>query len=132
MSQFCLRFAQDLFSALSVLDIGTCSVPFNDLSQLVAQRHCADEQPAKFPVSPPQACFSFQRFPSSQGRPPLFQEPCKILLMNCNFPAPIQPVLQRETRIFQPTLILELSGTVRQSAPDQSGNCIDNKSKLIF
>jgi hypothetical protein len=41
-------------------------------------------------------------------------------------------MLQRETRIFQPTLIEEISRTVRPSDPDHHWYCIDSESKVIF
>ena len=52
--------------------------------------------------------------------------------MNRDTPSPVQPRLQRETRIFKPTLIQKFSRAVRQCAPDQSGNRIDHEPELIF
>jgi hypothetical protein len=34
--------------------------------------------------------------------------------------------------IFQPRLIDEINGSVRQRSPDKRGNCVDNESKAIF
>src|SRR5437016_2853435 len=103
----CLR-GSNFLRLLPVLDVGTRSIPFDDVSFLVAQRHGAEQEPARFPVSPPQACFSLQRFPGRQGRAPLVHEPCTVFRMNRGLPALAQSVLQRETRIFQPTLIEEI------------------------
>ena len=62
----CLR-GSNLFRLLPVFDIGTRAVPLDDVSQLVAQRHGAEQEPAILPVSSPNACFSLERFPGRHG-----------------------------------------------------------------
>ena len=54
---------QGFFSALSVLDIRVRSVPFEDLPGFVAQRHGAEEEPAKFSIEAAQARFTLRGFP---------------------------------------------------------------------
>ncbi len=41
-------------------------------------------------------------------------------------------LLQRKTRIVQPTLIEELKGAVRRKAPGHRRNCVDDKPSAIF
>src|SRR5271169_4194954 len=45
-----------LYGQLSVLDIDTRSVPFNDVSQIVVKRYFPVQEPAIFPISAPHAC----------------------------------------------------------------------------
>jgi hypothetical protein len=121
--------AQHAFRQLSLLDVGTRSVPFHDVSLRVAQRHSAQHEPAIFPVSPPQPCFLLERLSSRQGRAPLVD--CAVFGMKCIHPAPAAAFLQRETGIVPETLIQKISRAVGEFAPDQRGDCVDDKSKLI-
>src|SRR6266478_7317277 len=61
------------FSSLAVLNIDGYSVPLNDVSPLVTQRRAANQKPAVYPVSPPQAHFILVLFPSGFSRAPLIQ-----------------------------------------------------------
>src|SRR5438552_15797024 len=101
-----LQLDQPAGERLELGDVGTRSVPLDDVSLLIAQRHGADQEPAIFPVSAAQTHFILGRFPSSHVHNPLFHDPWKVLWMNyaiCLFKC----LLQREARIFQPTLIDE-------------------------
>src|SRR6516165_9735269 len=49
--------------SLSLLDIDAGSIPFNDVSPLVAQGHLVVKHPPIFPVSPSHAGFMFERLP---------------------------------------------------------------------
>jgi hypothetical protein len=51
--EFHLRLTQLLFGPFSVLDLDTGSIPLNDVSPFIAQRHVADQQPAIIPILPP-------------------------------------------------------------------------------
>ena len=97
---------------------------------LVAQRHGADQEPAIFPVNAAQTHFILVRFPSSHAHKPLFHDPWKVFGMNCARRL-FKCLLQREARIFHPTLIDEINGAVRQNAPGHRGNCVDHKPKMI-
>src|ERR1700682_3379366 len=72
---------QQHLGPLSVLDLQTGSIPFDDVSPLVAQRHVADQPPAIISVRPPHPCFYLHRFPSRQGCAPLLDEPRELIGM---------------------------------------------------
>src|SRR5216684_3349945 len=125
------QLSRQHFRPLVVLNIDGYSVPLDDVSLLVAQRRGANQEPAIFSVSPPQAYFILGGFPSGQVREPLFQDSWKVFGMNWarrvfNF------LLQREARIVHPTLIDEINGAARLKGPDHRGNCVDNKPNAIF
>src|SRR6266550_4210500 len=63
----CLR-GSNFLRLLPVLDVGIRSIPLNNISQFVSQRHGAEQEPAIFPVSPAKARFSLERFPSRHSR----------------------------------------------------------------
>src|SRR6266550_2310082 len=46
---------QGLFGSVAFLDVDRGSIPLNDVVQLIAQRHVADQQPAIVPVRLPPA-----------------------------------------------------------------------------
>src|SRR5580704_17042437 len=66
-----------VFGPLAVLNIDGYSVPLNDVSLLVAQRRSANQEPAIFSVSPPQARFILEGFSSSHVHEPLFHDSWK-------------------------------------------------------
>src|SRR5438874_13608889 len=93
-----------LQSALAVLDIDSRSVPLDDISLLIAQRHGAHQEPAIFPVGAPQTQFILARFPDSHVRAPLFHDSREVFRMNCAS-CSCDPHRQRKARGFKPTLI---------------------------
>src|SRR6202021_1687936 len=72
LSKFVLRLLQSFVGAPSVLDVGTCSVPFNNVPQFVAQGHSAQQEPAVGPPRPPLARLLFKRLPCRKRCPPFF------------------------------------------------------------
>src|SRR5206468_738795 len=124
--------ADPLFGPLSVLDIDTRPIPFHDVSQLVAQRHVADQPPAILPVRPSQPCFTLHRLTLREGCAPLVHEPREVIGMNCGAPVPAQSVLHRSTRRFHPAFTDEINGAVRQSAPYVRRNCVDDKPEPVL
>src|SRR6266480_4872215 len=120
-----------LQSALAVLDIDSRSVPLDDISLLIAQRHGADQDPAIYPVGAPQTQFILALFPDSHVRTPLFHDPWGIFWMNCAHRI-CKSLLQRQARVFKPTLIGEIKSAVRQQSPDHHGDCVDHKPKPIL
>jgi hypothetical protein len=71
-AQFVERTLQGIFGPFTVFDFSTRSKPLDDVSYLVAQWHGANQEPAIFPVGPPQAHFIVEGFPSCQLREPPF------------------------------------------------------------
>src|SRR6266478_4023861 len=62
------------FRLLAVVNIDGYSVPLDDISLLVAERHGANQEPAIFPVSPPHPYFILGGLPSGEVREPFFQD----------------------------------------------------------
>src|SRR5437763_3892051 len=94
---------QRIFGSLSILDIGTRSIPLDDLSLLIAQRHGADQKPAIFSIGAAQAHFIFVRFPGRHVRTPLFQDSWNVFGMN-GARWLFDVLLQRNARVVQATL----------------------------
>src|ERR1700674_2959991 len=52
--------------------------------------------------------------------------------MECVHPAPAQPVLQGEARIFPKMRVQEISRAIRRLAPDYCGNCVNDEPQVLF
>src|SRR5258706_14794580 len=131
LSKFVLRLLQRLLGTPSVLNVGSCSIPFNNFSQLVAQRHSAMHEPAICPVCPPHSRLFLERLPGRKGCPPFFL--CAIFGMKClPHPAPSQSFFHRETRVFPETLIQEISRAIGQFAPHQRRECVNDQPQAVF
>ena len=94
---------------------------------LVAQRRGAKQEPAIFAVSPLKAHFILGRLPSGHVRAPLFYSPWEVLGMN-RARWVFKFLLERNARIFQPTLIDEINGAVGPKAPGYGRNCVNDES----
>src|SRR5260370_7279253 len=97
----------------------------------VAQRGSANQEPAIFTVSSPQAHFILGWFPGGHVRAPLFKGSWNVIRMHWarrffNF------LLQRKARIVQPTLIEEINSAVWPDAPGHSGNGVGDQAQAIF
>ena len=62
-AEFAFVLPQLLFCPLEVLNISIRSVPSDDVAELVTQRFNTEQEPAIFPVVPPQAVFDLTRLP---------------------------------------------------------------------
>src|ERR1700676_4985100 len=82
---------------LSVLDVGNRSIPFDDVSQLVAQRHGAAWEPAVFTISPAHAELELGMLPSCQRSAPVLSGDCYIVRMECGQYAAAVKVSPSET-----------------------------------
>src|ERR1700681_1287576 len=117
---------------LSVLDVRNRSIPFDDVSQLVAQRHGAVQEPAVFTVSPAHAELELGMLPSCQRRAPVLSGDCYIVRMERGQYAVGVKVSPSETVILHPRLIDEINGAVRQSAPDHARDRVDDEAEPIL
>ncbi len=126
-----LALPQRLLSLLAVLDIGTRSVPLDNISLLIAQRHGTDQKPAIFPVSAAQTHFILGRFPGCHVRSPHFHDPRNIFGMNWASWF-FYKLFQRKSAIVRPTLIEEINHAVRPNTPGHGGNCIDDKPEMFL
>src|ERR1700677_2025200 len=52
--------------------------------------------------------------------------------MNCRLPSMDTRLLRRKAGVIVPTLVQELCGTIRSSAPNQDGKRIDNLPKIVL
>jgi len=100
-----------------------------DVAALISQGHAPGQRPAIFPVRRPAAL----QFPSIAQRQAERTRRRTGEIIRCTTEPQSQPgtVLLRTTREFQDTLIDEINGAVRTSAPGVR-NGIDNKSEAIF
>jgi hypothetical protein len=84
--EICFEFALSLplcFGPLAIFDVRKNSVPLDNLSLLIAQRHTTSQNPAIFPIrSGTKAGLPVERFAISKGGAPLVQKRLTILGMN--------------------------------------------------
>ena len=74
--EICLDCAAShaFFGTLAIFDVRENSIPPDDLSVLIAQRHATSQKPAIFPIrSATKARLAFERLACSKGRAPLFR-----------------------------------------------------------
>ena len=74
--------SKGLFGPVAFLDVDRGSIPIDDVSQLIAQRHIADQQPAILPVCSPHPCLTLHRFPGRHGCLPLVDVLGEVIGMN--------------------------------------------------
>src|ERR1700730_13146433 len=117
---------------LSVLDVRNRSIPFDDVSQLVAQRHGAAQEPAVFTVSPAHAKLELGMLPSCQRRAPILSGDCHVVRMERGQYTAAVKASPNEAVILQPRLIDEINGAVRQGAPDHARNRVDNEPEPVL
>src|SRR5206468_10138912 len=118
------------FGPLSVVDVGSRSVPFDDVPLRIAQRHSAQHEPAILPVSAPQTCFLLERLSSRQSRAPLVDG--AVFGMKCVHPTPAAALFQGEAGVVSEALIQKIRRPVGQFAPGQRGNGVDDEAELIL
>src|SRR5260221_338226 len=124
-------YIQRCFSPLQVFNVSRYTVPLNEVSLLVSQRRGANQEPAIFPVSPPQAHFFLVRFPDRHLHEPPFYDSWNVFRMNWARRI-FDILLQRKAGIVHPTLIEEINDAVRPKAPGHRGDCVDDKPIAIF
>src|SRR2546428_12583192 len=101
-----LQLDQPARERLALGDVGTRSVPLDDISLLIAQRRGADQEPAIFPVGAAQTNVILALFPDSHVPAPLFHDTWEVFWMNYAIWI-CKCLLHREARVFQPALIDE-------------------------
>jgi hypothetical protein len=81
--------AKLLLSSLQLLDIRTRSEPSDDVTMLVANRFCTNQEPAILSIEPPHTGFRAARFSGSLNGAPILHDLSQIVRMKC--PLPSQP-----------------------------------------
>src|SRR5207247_4416165 len=78
-----LQLDQPARERLELGDVGTRSVPLDDIYLLIAQRHGADQETAIFPTGAAQTHFILARFPDRHVRAALFHDTWEDFRLNC-------------------------------------------------
>src|SRR5271166_2607656 len=127
-----LALAQRLLGLLPVLDIDARSIPFDDVSDLVAQRYVIDQPPAICSICPPGSGFKLERYPGRQGGAPPLRIPRTIFGMVQRLQALAAEVFHSQTVVLQRTAIDEIDGAVRQSAHDDIRNGVKREPEAFL
>src|SRR5258708_3460374 len=122
-----LARAADILGALSVLNIGIRSEPFDDPSLFINRRGRAEKKPPIRSIKAAEAPFNLTWLARSQNASPVIHEPVQIVRVNRNCPAPTSRLFRREPRVVEPAPVKEFGGTVRSGRPRQDRNCVDNR-----
>src|SRR5580698_9427626 len=96
--------AELFFRGLALLNIQAGSIPFENVSVVVANRHFAVEHPAVFSVGSADARFVFEDFSARQRASPLVHNPVDVLRMNESRPIPAGHLVQSGAQVFHPGL----------------------------
>src|ERR1700679_2773153 len=125
-AQFAILFSQLLFNLLKSVDVGLSSVPPYDVASLVPQGLDAHKKPAKYSIMAANASFHFAWLSRCQQLLSFGYDARQVLRMNCRLPSMDTRFLWRKACVIMPTLVQELCRTIRSSAPNQSGQRIDD------
>src|SRR6185295_18301324 len=128
-ANFALVLAQLLFRQLSIFDVGVGSIPSENLAGLFLQRFDSNEKPAVGPIVTAKSRFDFASFSGSYQRSPLLQPLRQVLGINCDLATHALHFCLRETRVVAPSLINKLIRAIRQVAPRQRWNRVDDFSE---
>src|SRR5882724_13140196 len=124
-----LVFAQLLFRALSFLDVGVGPIPSKNLAGLFLQRFYSDEEPAVSSIVATKPRFDLASCSGSYQRPPLIQPLRQVFGVDCHLtPHPLHFFL-RQTRVVRPSPVNKVVGAIRQVAPRQCWNRVDDLSE---
>src|SRR5262245_18928920 len=110
--------AQRLFGPLAVFNIGIGSIPFDQISFLIAKRHGARQEPAVFSIGSPNAHFEIELLPFGKIPPGSFQYLATVFAMDDADRSRFEGLLPVETGIVKPALIDIIDRTSRQNYPD--------------
>src|SRR6516165_2249388 len=93
---------QSVLRPLAVLDVEAGSVPFQNFTCSITQRHFAVEHPAVFSIGVADACLVFEDFSGRQTGSPLGHNPLDIVGMNPGCPVPTLDINEGTAQIFKP------------------------------
>jgi hypothetical protein len=116
----------------SVLYVEACSIPSNNVSMLVAQRHLAMKHCTILPVAAAHASFVFEDVSTRKARLPLIDDPLDIIGMNPGGPVPTLDIDERTARIFKPTPIEVIEISIGPSGVNQGGDGIDHYVQIAL
>src|ERR1700690_342217 len=105
-------FADFVFRAFTIFNVGEDAIPLNDFSGSVTQRNVAAPEPAVRPVRLAQALFILERLPGRQCRLELLDGSGNLVGMGGGRPTPVQPLLLRKAEIIEKTLTYQINGSV--------------------
>src|ERR1700730_17448612 len=121
-----------LLGPFPVLDIDARSIPFDDISDHVAQRYVMDQLPAIHSISPPQSGFILERCARRYGGAPSVHVPLTIFRLVYGLQALAAEIFQSETVVLHPTLIDEIDGAVRHTAHDRTRNGVKSEPEAFL
>ncbi len=119
------EFAASAFRPLAILDIDTRSIPFDNLSALVAEGYFMMQHPAILPVCPPHTRLELQRLAAREAGPPPRDEPGHVVWVDRRRPFPALEILQSQSHKLEPALVEEIQVPVGETRVDQRGKGID-------
>src|ERR1700690_2641994 len=102
-------FADFVFRAFTIFNVGEDAIPFDDFSASVTQRNVAAPEPAIRPVRLAQALLILDRLPGRQCRLEFLDGSGNIVGMGSGHPTPVQPLLSGKAQIIQKTLTYEIN-----------------------
>src|SRR5262245_32536714 len=115
--------------AFEVIDVGTGSIPTDDVADLVAQRLDSDQEPSMDAVEAPQTTFDLARVTGCDERTPPLDHRGKVVGMDGDLPAPSGGLLLGQARVVLPSLVDEFVGTVRECAEREHRNRVDDPAQ---
>src|SRR6516225_9901073 len=123
---------QGFLSALAILDLGTGSVPFDDLLRFVSQWIGAKQEPAICTVKASHSRFHVKRLARSQARAPTFDQAVAVIRMDGCSPSPTLGLFRSHARVIEPYLVSEVAVAVRASSPCRRGDRVDDGGKIAL
>src|SRR2546425_1563805 len=118
------------FGLFERVNVSARSVPSDDLARVVADGLEASEKPAKHSIVATKTPFELSALARRHDLGPLFDQLRKVVAVNRRLPTLPARLVFRDTRIVLPTSIHKLVRTIRQLAPGDRREGIENRSTL--
>jgi hypothetical protein len=124
--------AQITLCCAKVLDINARAVPSDDFAPSVANRYCAVQQCAVFPISAQNAALSLKRPTTRNCQTPFVEECDSVVGMESFGPFPSTHLFEGQTEVLQPSPISKVDVSVRSGAMQQCRSAIRQCPEWIY
>src|ERR1043166_1536342 len=117
-------------STFEVIDVGARPIPPDDVANVVAERFDADQEPPIDAVAASQTSLDLVRLPRGEANTPPVHQPREVVGMEGDLPSPSGGLLLGQTRVVLPRLVEELVGAIREVAPREHRDRVDDPAEL--
>src|SRR5262249_23624900 len=116
--------------ALQVIDVGTGSIPADDVPMLVEERLGADQEPPVDAVMASQTKLGLVRLSRGEASAPPLHRRRQVVGMERDLPSRSGGLLLGQTRLVLPSLVEKYVRAIREVGPRQHRDRVDDPAEL--